>query len=295
MSSPVHRRAPRATPAALFVILVALAVVAVCAPAASAAGWENNGTGSNDQEVQHVTAVGATEAWAESSVPSAVLHTIDGSYWSSTGTANLPDDLEASSFFDATHGLVGNRLGQVSYTTDGSSWSSPVTLPLIPPANLYHYRAYDISFGDAQTAWIAPFNQSALLKTTDGGATWSDPAQAVPAGVTPNMVDALSATTCWAADGTHVIFTSDGGATWTKTTTDPPVPPARSSTASPPPTTTISGPWAGTTGVGSCWRPATAARPGAPSWTWACARVASKPWTCWPTARTAGPSAVMAW
>jgi len=224
MSSPVHRRAPRATPAALFVILVALAVVAVCAPAASAAGWENNGTGSNDQEVQHVTAVGATEAWAESSVPSAVLHTIDGSYWSSTGTANLPDDLEASSFFDATHGLVGNRLGQVSYTTDGSSWSSPVTLPLIPPANLYHYRAYDISFGDAQTAWIAPFNQSALLKTTDGGATWSDPAQAVPAGVTPNMVDALSATTCWAADGTHVIFTSDGGATWTKTTTDPPVP-----------------------------------------------------------------------
>jgi photosystem II stability/assembly factor-like uncharacterized protein len=223
MSSPVHRRARRATPVTLFLVLASLAVAAECAPVAAAAGWEVTSTG-YDQWIEHVTAVGAGEAWAETSTPSSVWHTTDGSYWGNTGTANLTDDLEASSFFDATHGLVANRLGQVSYTADGSNRSSPVALPLIPPANLYHYRAYDISFGDAQTAWIAPFNESALLKTTDGGATWSDPPQAVPAGVTPNMVDALSATTCWATDGTHVIFTSDGGATWTKTTTDPPVP-----------------------------------------------------------------------
>lgn len=223
MSSPVRRRARRVMPIALFLILASLVAAAAAAPVAAAAGWEVTSTG-YDQWIEHVTAVGPSEAWAEASTPSSVWHTTDGSDWGNTGTANLSGDLEVSSFFDPTHGLVANSVGQVSYTTDGSNWSSPVYLPLVPPSPTNHYRAYDISFGDAQTAWIAPFDQSAILKTTDGGATWSDPAETVPAGVTPDIVAAVSATTCWAADGSHVIETINGGTTWTQTAADPPVP-----------------------------------------------------------------------
>jgi photosystem II stability/assembly factor-like uncharacterized protein len=82
---------------------------------------------------------------------------------------------------------------------------------------------YDIHFVDSTTGWIVgEFGQ--ILKTTDGGATWTDQQQSLIGG---EILDALSLPTFFGVDfqdaqngvtaglDGRIAITADGGATWT--------------------------------------------------------------------------------
>lgn len=82
---------------------------------------------------------------------------------------------------------------------------------------------YDVDFIDANTGWIVgEFGK--ILKTTDGGATWTEQQQSLIGG---EIVDALSLPTFFGVDfldanngaavglDGRIAITADGGATWT--------------------------------------------------------------------------------
>jgi parallel beta-helix repeat protein len=79
----------------------------------------------------------------------------------------------------------------------------------------------DVSAVDDQTAWVVVGDldelcpRSAILHTTDGGATWVE--QNIPPGLagTTKLVKGLSRSEAWAASwGGTILHTTDGGVTW---------------------------------------------------------------------------------
>jgi len=114
---------------------------------------------------------------------------------------------------------VDNTTGYIYKTTDGgATWKQ---LSITSPG------LYGISFIDSQNGWVSGF-QGVIFKTTNGGTTWT----AENSNTTATQVAQLSF-----ADATHgiavgypgvagvpgnptsgfILTTSDGGATWTKT------------------------------------------------------------------------------
>ncbi len=100
-------------------------------------------------------------------------------------------------------------------TNGGTTWS------LIPFSTTSTATFYSIDMVDNNLGFISGTN-SAIYKTTNGGATWDSLASTgLPAGATFRKIDFVNATTGWVFASspstlTNFIYkTTDGGATWT--------------------------------------------------------------------------------
>ncbi len=114
-------------------------------------------------------------------------------------------------FASPTNGIIVGDTGFVGTTSDGGVTITPVTSGV--PTN---QRCQSISFGDASTGYIAAGAASGsagtIIKTTDGGATWTtvftttNPVTSLVA-INPLVVHAV-------LQNGGVVNTTDGGLTW---------------------------------------------------------------------------------
>jgi uncharacterized protein (TIGR03437 family) len=145
-----------------------------------------------------------------------ILRTTDGgATWSrvdSPSTANL----NAITFSDAKTGTAVGGLGTILRTEDGgASW--------IRQSSGTNGDICGVVFKDAETGIavgsasscdsLAPFDQGFILRTTDGGATWTFQTSSSRRLWAATFLDAN--TVMVAGDQTTILTSSDSGATWT--------------------------------------------------------------------------------
>ena len=134
-----------------------------------------------------------------------VLVTHDtGNTWSVQQNVLSVTAFKAIERLDANTAVVVGEFGLIARTTDqGATWT-PVSVPG------FHDTMTDVAFFDA-THGIALAGNT-VLRSSDGGVSW------VTSNVTPSLdaVDMTSATNAVAVSGGNaVMFTTNGGATWT--------------------------------------------------------------------------------
>jgi photosystem II stability/assembly factor-like uncharacterized protein len=151
------------------------------------------------------------EIWSSDSFTFEKLPETSGWYQQ---TPNLDAILNAVSFPDTEHGWAVSRSDTILYTSNGGdTWYQE-------DDGLYYNEVYNaVYFVNDQIGWIAG---SKLLKTTDGGMSWTeqyDPSYSIYG------LFALDANNVWAVGGVfdsynelfvrYIIHTSNGGDTWT--------------------------------------------------------------------------------
>jgi photosystem II stability/assembly factor-like uncharacterized protein len=163
--------------------------------------------------------VGDSLAWCVG-IDGFMARTRDGVTWQRMGApagwkALPPRYLNAIEFTDATHGWVAGQRGTIWRTQDGSSWQ-PMAAPRL------QYSDIDVA-GDGMTAYALGFDGNmqrfAVVKTTDGGATWRRVRTNQHRQVA-NDLFFLDAHRGWICGAQHhkgyLLVTADGGATWRK-------------------------------------------------------------------------------
>jgi photosystem II stability/assembly factor-like uncharacterized protein len=173
-----------------------------------------------------VRTLSATEAWAVGNF-GAMLHTTDGgrSWKSVEGGTRQP--LFSIDFGDSQHAWAVGKSALVLRTEDGGkTWKQQAT-PLSVEKHLFKVKALD-----NDTAW-AVGDWGTVISTHDGGATWQDRSLGVtpvkteetPGRTTTTLTDDIILYDVSFPDHEHgamvgefgtVLFTSDGGATWTR-------------------------------------------------------------------------------
>jgi photosystem II stability/assembly factor-like uncharacterized protein len=146
------------------------------------------------------------------------IPTGDGS-WTWLNPTPQGNDLNGVWFVSGVEGWAVGDLGTIIHTTDGGATWTRQHAPT-------GYDLADVQFVDAQHGWVAGYDPTdfpqgdkytkVLLKTTDGGATWTK--VSLPVGATPYHALALSfvsASEGWVVGDGVVVHTSDAGATWT--------------------------------------------------------------------------------
>lgn len=152
-----------------------------------------------------------------------VFHTTDGGRtWKQQGPQGDPANLFG---IDSVDGRTVVAVGyaccvgpQITRSTDGGdTWT-------VLPSQLSSYggRFRAVQFATVSTGWIAG-DDGALLKTTDGGATWKqqDPLGLYRSGATYLDLSFVDAQTGWIAVSgasleSYLLRTTDGGRTWQK-------------------------------------------------------------------------------
>jgi photosystem II stability/assembly factor-like uncharacterized protein len=184
--------------------------------ALAAAGWQQQASGITDS-LSSVSAVDADTAWAVSQYT--ILRTLDGgATWTiqRSGGSEYLSSVEAVSK-DVAWFTSGNKL---YITVDGGK-----TLQLVnTQPNTFTF--YEVGAVDDDTAWAIGRQDlilgmdfsiywSAIFKTTDGGATWSEQYDSQNQ-ETFWGISAVDKDTAFVAAGSYVLKTMDGGASWTK-------------------------------------------------------------------------------
>jgi photosystem II stability/assembly factor-like uncharacterized protein len=162
--------------------------------------------------------VGDSLAWCVG-INGFMARTQDGVTWQRMGApagwkALPPRYLNAVEFTDATHGWVAGRRGTIWQTQDGSSWQ-PLATPRL------HYSDVDFVSADGKKAYALGFDSKvqrfAVVKTTDGGATWRRVRTNQHRQVA-NDLFFLNEERGWICGaqhhGAYLLATADGGATW---------------------------------------------------------------------------------
>jgi len=125
-----------------------------------------------------------------------------------------PAILSTIEFSDATHGWVAGQRGTLWQTQDGTTWQ-PLTAPRL------HYSDLQFVGNDGQSAYALGFDfkvqRFAVVKTTDGGATWRRVRTNEQRQVA-NSLFFLDAKRGWIAGNqrhhAYLLTTGNGGATW---------------------------------------------------------------------------------
>ncbi len=114
--------------------------------------------------------------------------------------------------------LFGVLLCSVVLSAQPVDWETRLTLPAVSANDLCFLR-------DGQYGWLVGSDgaggevRSAIFRTTDGGATWSEVAFPNPTSVSLGGVFFVSADSGWVVgDGGYIIRTTDGGVTWQRQT-----------------------------------------------------------------------------
>jgi len=167
--------------------------------------------------------VNATAGWFVARFASgrfALLHTGDaGRTWTRQLAGDTDQRGGSTRCFDATHGvfaLVGNKPVTFQTTDGGRTWSSRPTL---------NSSAYvqSVSFVDPRRAWALARStthpdEMQLLRTADGGTTWTNLGSPVASGDQPYRVQFIDATVGWldTVSARPLAYNStDGGVSWT--------------------------------------------------------------------------------
>lgn len=153
-----------------------------------------------------------------------IYHTEDsGTTWTRQGNASqIPTSAlnDVAAVNENTAWVVGtpsDGYAVIVKTTDGGeNWVRQGSTDNLPNIELDGVDAFD-----GQTAWVAG-DSGTVLKTTDGGATWTDLSPDIPDSVVFGMVDVVNQNhdIIWAGGedytyATHVAYLStDGGQTW---------------------------------------------------------------------------------
>jgi len=139
-------------------------------------------------------------------------------YWVNDVCAAGPSDLWAvgETTPNSDYGWnTGDGFGLLLHSTDGMSWQRQ-DLPLGAPL-------HTVTFGDAEHGWAAgnrydgPTPASRLLRTTDGGASWSslDVGALTFSDIVATGPQAVVGLASDDSTGDHgIVSTTDGGATW---------------------------------------------------------------------------------
>ncbi len=107
-----------------------------------------------------------------------------------------------------------NQVGsyEVKSTLTNINWSL-TKIPLLP---MRHFKVRDIFFLNANEGW-ALGDYSTLIKTIDGGNTWTDANLELSGGYFNNSIFFIDSKTGWVVgDSDYVYKTIDGGKTWSK-------------------------------------------------------------------------------
>ncbi|MDP4220960.1 MAG: YCF48-related protein [Bacteroidota bacterium] len=134
-----------------------------------------------------------------------------GQSWSLIPTPTQ-ENLYCVHFSDANKGVIMGNNGAIYTTADaGKTWSAS------PDGNGYAFR--NVSFVDALHGYavggVSSFS-CAIVKTTDGGATWSDESSNLLAGPLYGVHFTSSTTGFVGTYDGYVFKTTDGGTTWNK-------------------------------------------------------------------------------
>jgi photosystem II stability/assembly factor-like uncharacterized protein len=180
-------------------------------------------TDSSTYQLAGVDFVNATAGWFVARFASgrfALLHTGDaGRTW----TRQLAGDTNQRGvymrFFDSTHGvfaLVGNQAMTFQTSDGGRTWSSRPTL---------NSSAYvqSVSFVDPRRAWVLARStthpdEMQLLRTADGGTTWTNLGSPVASGDLPYRVQFIDTSAGWldtVSTRPLAYKSTDGGVSWT--------------------------------------------------------------------------------
>lgn len=166
----------------------------------------------SDLPLTSIAVADAQHGWAVGAL-GAILRTTDGTAWSDLRTSLTDEDLYGVEFVDDLHGWAVGQ-GRLFRTVDGGqTWAREAADTV--------FDFITVSFVDADEGWAGGVydwdNQSALMHTTDGGATWSF----VPTGDAVWTFDIakvqfLDADHGWILQSYagQMARTTDGGATW---------------------------------------------------------------------------------
>ena len=185
--------------------------------------WQQKTLGSASFHVRDVYFLNSNRGFIVSNSGILMVTKDGGNTWQkvTTGiTEGLPDGLYAIQFIDSTTGYVGGKNGIIIKTIDaGNTWNRQST-PISGGRNALN----DFAFLDAQNGFICGGDvygtaNSFLLKTTNGGGSWTQVSQ--PAGVSYlTDVEFINANKGYVMGGnvpnntSTVLQTNDGGQTW---------------------------------------------------------------------------------
>ncbi len=153
----------------------------------------------------------------------AISKTLDcGKTWQSqiSGTTST---LYSIFFTDASHGVAVGSTGTIRITTNGGlNWVSPTTVPAAATTTDFRVVWFD-AVGNGYIGGGVAGTYSQILKTTNGGTTWTDisPAQTFAAGATGRAIYGIfftSPTVGYATDfDGRILKTVNSGGIWTAT------------------------------------------------------------------------------
>ena len=172
-----------------------------------------------------VRALSATEAWAVGNFGT-IEHTTDGGATWKSVDAEIRRPIFGIDFGDPQHAWAVGKSALVLRTEDGGKTWKQQSTPLSVEKHLFKVKALD-----NDTAW-AVGDWGTIITTHDGGATWQDrslsvvgiKSEEVPGRTTTTLTDDVILYDVSFPDRDHgvisgefgtVLFTSDGGATWT--------------------------------------------------------------------------------
>ena len=188
--------------------------------------WTKQSSGTSNA-LYAVTFLNASTGWAVGAGGTMLKTTNGGASWSSQSSGTT-SDLKSAFFLDANTGwIVGNGGMALKTTNGGSTWSS------LSSGTTKDLRS--VTFTDANTGWAVggdyywsgstAINTSLILKTTNGGSSWS--VQSTGSSFALYGVSFTDANNGWAVGGyvnwpndypmTYgaIQRTTNGGASWT--------------------------------------------------------------------------------
>lgn len=160
----------------------------------------------NAPGLKDVHLANATHGWAVGESGRVYRTTNSGASWIPSTVPGVTGVLRAVFFLDAQTGWVAGDNGRHFKTVDGGA-----TWQFVASLGGLHFT--DVFYADAQRGWIAAGN--VVLRTQDGGATWSS--TPIGTGARAERLSVLGGNWLWSTGSTGVISaSSNAGSTWTQ-------------------------------------------------------------------------------